>query len=184
VGDGVSGPSVLAAAALAPATRSLPVVLDNADQASGLADMLHQFLQQTLEDFPEKRAVAGKLVGTLWFQSAEDPTLVVTLTFSSGGIRVADVAAGAIQRPSLTADILSTAHLTTGQVSPFTLLIQKKISASVRVSQALFLLRVLSFMKVDDGGSKVVGQRSRAVLFFVLFMLLVAGSVGMWLAYS
>src|SRR5690606_5774685 len=109
---------------------------------------------------------------------------VVTLTFSSGGIRVADVAAGAIQRPSLTADILSTAHLTTGQVSPFTLLIQKKISASVRVSQALFLLRVLSFMKVDDGGSKVVGQRSRAVLFFVLFMLLVAGSVGMWLAYS
>ncbi len=184
MGHGVSGPPALAAAALAPATSSLPVVLDNPDQASGLADMLHQFLQQTLEDFPEKRAVARKLVGTLWFQSAEDPTLVVALSFSSGGIRVADVAAGAIQRPSLTADILSTAHLTTGQVSPFTLLIQKKINANVRLSQALFLLRVLSFMKIEDGGPSVGGRRRRAVRFLVLFMLLVAASVGLWLTYS
>jgi hypothetical protein len=129
---------------------ALPVELANPDQASGLADMLHQFLQQTVDESADKSRAAQRLSGTLWFQSSEDMSLVVALSFDRNRIGVADAPASQLARPSLTADFLSTAHITTGEESPFDLLRQKKIHANFRLTQALFLWRVLRFMRIED----------------------------------
>ncbi len=169
------------------ALTSFPVELSNPDDASGLADMLHQFLQQTVESSPTKLRAARRLSGTLWFQSAEDMDLVVALTFARDRIGVADAPPAELARPSLTADFLSTAHITTGEESPFALLLQKKISARVQLTQALFLLRVLRFMKIDDADAS--GQtddsqpgRSRTILWLILVLIVVVTVAWLWFA--
>lgn len=211
VGGGLSEPPALgadASAALSASSdggegqatlASFPVELENPNDASGLADMLHQFLQQTVESSPTKLRAARKLSGTLWFQSAEDMELVVALTFARDRIGVADAPPAELARPSLTADFLSTAHITTGEESPFALLLQKKISARVRLTQALFLLRVLRFMKIDDAdasgspfGSSFgssSGQtdesqpgRSRSILWLILVLIVVVTVAWLWFA--
>ena len=53
----------------------MPVMLAGGEEASGLADMLHQFIEQTLADSPRKVRQARRLAGHAVFRAAEDEAL-------------------------------------------------------------------------------------------------------------
>lgn len=137
----------------------IPVVLVDADSASGLADMLQQFLQQTLADSPRKLRQARALSGCAVFRSAEDEAVSVRITFAGDHIELCDGAPASASAPSVTADFLTMAHLTAGQESPFALLMQRKLRTRFTLQQVPFLLRMLRFMRIETATPANTWQR-------------------------
>lgn len=119
--------------------------------------MLHQFFEQTLGDSPEKRRLARKLRGDAIFRAAEDEMIGVRIRFRGDGIELSDVdedePAGTA---SVTADFLTIAHLTSGRESPFVLLARRKLRARFRPGEVVFLLKMLAFMRMANGGASRV----------------------------
>jgi hypothetical protein len=130
------------------AELAYPVDLIGADDASGLADMLHQFMSQNLEESAKKRAQARRLAGTVLFRAAEDEEVCVRMAFFGDRIELADYSGEVGKLPAITSDFLSTAHLTTGEEGPFALLLKRKVKVSFSVGNIPFLLRVLRFMQL------------------------------------
>ena len=126
----------------------MPVVLSGGEDVSGLADMLHQFIEQTLAESPRKTRQARRLSGHAVFRSAEDEELCVRVSFTGERIELQDGAAAHPGEASITADFLSIAHLTTGQESPFGLLARRKLKVRFSVLQVAFLLGMLRFMRI------------------------------------
>ena len=131
----------------------MPVVLTGGEEASGLADMLHQFLEQTLAESPRKVRQARRLSGHAVFRSAEDEELSVCITFAGDRIELRDGAATALTAPSITADFLTIAHLTAGQESPFRLLAQRKLRARFALRDVPFLFAMLRFMRIEPAAA-------------------------------
>lgn len=129
----------------------MPVVLTGGEDVSGLADMLHQFIEQTLAASPRKVRQARRLAGHAVFRSAEDETLCVGITFAGERIELRDGGTPDAADAMITADFLTIAHLTSGQESPFRLLAQRKLKVRFSVFQIPFLLRMLRFMQIDTG---------------------------------
>ena len=146
------------------------------EEASGLAHMLHQFFEQTLGDSPEKRRLARKLRGDAIFRAAEDETIGVRIRFHGDCIELSDAdeedPAGTA---TVTADFLTIAHLTSGQESPYLLLARRKLRAHFRPGEVAFLLRMLSFMRIADGGASRAwlwgAVLAGAVLIVVIYSL-------------
>mgnify|MGYP001593715258 CR=1 FL=1 len=124
-------------------TASCPVVLHHPERASGLADLLQQFLQQNLAASPKKAARAARLEGAVLFRSAEDPRVCVRIRFAHGAIELCDVGhlddAEHARLPSITSDFVATGELTTGQSSPLALLLRRRVRAHATARQARFL---------------------------------------------
>jgi ubiquinone biosynthesis protein UbiJ len=141
---------------------------DAEEEASGLAHILQQFLEQTLEDSPEKRRLARRLRGEAIFRAAEDPAIQVRMRFRGDGIELSDVGEDqTVGTASVTADFLTIAHLTSGQESPFALIATRKLRVRFRASEIHFLLQMLALMRITNG----VAHRAwiwRAVLVAVL----------------
>ncbi len=148
---------------------SHPAVLANAEAASGLAEMLHQFLEQTLGEGPEKIRQARKLEGQLVFRAAEDPSVCVQILFSPDKVEVSDVTQAPAGVPALTADFLAVAHLTSGEESPLGLLLRRRLRAEVSLGDLPFLIGVLGFMRLPEDGS--VRDRRRLVLLVLVLAL-------------
>jgi hypothetical protein len=142
------------------APGAIPVVLENGEEASGLAYMLHQFIEQTLEEGPGKRRRARSLSGQAVFCAAEDEEISVRIVFGGDRIELHD-GGGAVPPgvASITADFLTIAHLTSGKESPFGLLARQKLRARFRLRQLPFLLRMLEFMKSEDPDGAAVRRR-------------------------
>ena len=142
------------------AREAIPVVLEDGEEASGLAHMLHQFIEQTLEEGPGKRRRARSLSGQAVFCAAEDEEISVRIVFGGDRIELHD-GAGAVPPgvASVTADFLTIAHLTSGKESPFALLARRKLRARLRPHQLPFLLRMLGFMKSEDPDGAAEGRR-------------------------
>lgn len=128
------------------------VLVRGDEEPSGLADMLQQFLEQILDDDPSKVGLARRISGNMLFRAAEDTSVCVRLSFDNKRIEVADHDETANRWPSLTADFLTTAHMTTGEESPMALIRQKRMTVRCSVWNAPFLLRVMRLMRVpkDD----------------------------------
>jgi predicted lipid carrier protein YhbT len=135
---------------------AIPVVLSGGEQASGLADMLHQFIEQTLAASPRK---ARRLAGRVVFRSAEDADVAVRITFAGDRIELRDVGAPDAEDAVVSADFLTIAHLASGQESPFRLLAQRKLRVRFSVRQVPFMLRMLRFMKVELETPRAAWQR-------------------------
>jgi hypothetical protein len=142
------------------APDAIPVVLEDGEEASGLAHMLHQFIEQTLDESPSKLQRARALSGQAVFCAAEDEEISVRIVFGGDRIELHD-GAGAVPPgvASVTADFLTIAHLTSGQESPFALLVGRKLRARFRLRQLPFLLRMLEFMKSADPDRAAVVRR-------------------------
>jgi len=125
-----------------------PVLLAGGEEASGLADMLHQYLSQNIADSPEKLLQARRLQGEVVFRAAEDEEVSVRIHFRGDGISVEHGSAAARGAPNLTTDFISVAHLTTGEEGPFALLLRRKMRVSFSPGQMPFLVQVLRFMQV------------------------------------
>jgi hypothetical protein len=159
---------------------AIPVVLENAEKASGLADMLHQFIEQTLDESEQKRSQARGLSGEAVFRAAEDENVCVHIAFCGDRIELRDGGApGASGTAAITADFLTIAHLTSGQESPFALLARHKLRARFRLQQLPFLLNMLRFMRSADraGGTArarwlwlaaAVGIGAAALCWFII----------------
>ncbi|OGO51939.1 MAG: hypothetical protein A2148_04640 [Chloroflexi bacterium RBG_16_68_14] len=66
---------------------ALPVTVAAGDEASGLARIIAQYLEQILGDSPEKRAEAAALRGRLGLLAREGD-VAVTIVFEDGGIAI------------------------------------------------------------------------------------------------
>jgi hypothetical protein len=137
----------------------IPVVLTAGDSASGLAEMLHQFIEQTLEGSPRKARLGRRLAGEAVFRSAEDEDLSVGIRFRGDRIELCDGVHTDAGSPSVTADFLTIAHLTSGQESPFRLLAQRKLKVSFSAAQLPFLLGMLRFMRLESATSAASWRR-------------------------
>jgi hypothetical protein len=144
VGSSVSTPPALVPMA-AP-----EVVLGDPDSASGLADMLHQFVEQTLAESPQKVAVARGLRGAVVIRSQEDQAVAVRIAFLGDRIELCDiqdsVPAGV---PSIIGGFLAVAHVTSGQLSPVRAVLSRQLVLRAGLGQLPFMLRVLGFMRIQ-----------------------------------
>ena len=129
----------------------IPVQLVGGEAASGLADMLHQFIEQTLAASPRKVRQAQRLSGHAVFRSAEDEELCVRIAFAGDRIELRDGGTPDAADAMITADFLTIAHLTSGQEGPFRLLARRKLKVRFSVLQVPFLLGMLRFMQIDTG---------------------------------
>ena len=138
---------------------AIPVILAGGEAASGLADMLHQFIEQTLADSPRKLRQARRLTGHAVFRAAEDEALCVGITFAGGRIELMDGGTPNAADAMITADFLSIAHLTSGQESPFRLLARRKLKVRFSVPQVPFLLGMLRFMQIESEARRATRLR-------------------------
>lgn len=127
-----------------------PVTLANPDDASGLADMLHQYLAQNVSEFPRKVSQARGLRGEVVFRAAEDENVCVRMIFSGEKIHLLDSSLEGSNAPAMTTDFISVAHLTTGEESPFALLFKRKMKVRFSLRDAPFLVGVLRFMQIPE----------------------------------
>jgi hypothetical protein len=141
------------------ASGVIPVVLSGGQPASGLADMLQQFIEQTLADSPRKALQARRLVGGVVLCAAEDERVRVRITFAPDRIELHDGAVPSSGEAMMTADFLTIAHLTSGQENPFWLLARRKLNARFSVPQLPFLLGVLRFMQIRSESPRVAWTR-------------------------
>jgi hypothetical protein len=160
---------------------AIPVVLENAEAASGLALMLQQFIEQTLSESPDKQRRARGLRGEALFRAAEDENVCVHIAFRGDRVELRDtggsVGARSPGAAEFTADFLSIAHLTSGRASPLALYAQRKLRARFRLRQLPFLLNMLRFMQTAEPGRGAAGARR---LWLAAAIALVAAAV-VWL---
>jgi predicted lipid carrier protein YhbT len=138
------------------ASGAIPVVLTDGEHASGLADMLRQFIEQTLAASPRKARQARRLTGRAVFRSAEDEQVCVCLTFAGDHIELRDTSTPQPRDPWITADFLTVAHLTSGRENPFRLLAQRRLTVRFSVLQVPFLLRVFSFLRIESAPRRAI----------------------------
>lgn len=130
------------------------VVVNASGEPSGLAEMLQQFIEQTIATSPRKARQARRLNGGAVFRSAEDEDVSVRIRFARNRIELDDGATRATGEPLVSADFLTIAHLTSGRESPFRLLAQRKLKVAFSLSQAPFLLRMMRFLQIDTATSQ------------------------------
>lgn len=153
-------------------------MLLGADSASGLADLLHQFLEQTLDASAEKAAEARALRGDLVVRAAEDEGIAVRIAFLGDRIELCDLgAATSDDAPSIQGDFLSVAHVTSGQATPLGLLVRRQLRVRFDLAQLPFLWRVLDLMRIDDGAP----ARRRGLVLTLAFLLILALVLFLWL---
>jgi len=134
---------------VAPGDGAMAVVLNGDRKPSGLAEMLQQFIEQTLAQSPRKVRQARRLSGQAVFRAAEAEDVLVRIRFAGDRIELDD---GGVLDPRdtlITADFLAIAHLTSGQEGPFGLLARRRLSARFSPSQLPFLVGLVHFMQID-----------------------------------
>jgi len=151
------------------------VELLGADTASGLADLLHQFLEQTLDASAEKATDARALRGHLVVRAAEDEGIAVRIAFLGDRIEVSDLGAASVAgAPTIQGDFLSVAHVTSGQASPLALVLRRQLRVRFPLTQLPFLWGVLGLMRIEE-------RRRHGLALALGVVLLVALVLVFWL---
>lgn len=167
----------------APARAPVPVpapacavILHGGDAASGLADVLHQFLLQVVAADPARARRAARLRGALLFRAAEDPAVCVRIGFAGARIDVADHAGDDEPGlPVITSDFVTTAHLTTGEEGPFALVLRRRLRVRVPWRRGPFVLRALAILQLPSP------RRRRCVFLAAVVVAALAAATLAWL---
>lgn len=163
-------------------TRSsgtIPVVLKGAEEASGLAEMVQQFLEQVLAESPRKARRARRLSGAAVLRSAEED-VAVRIHFAGDRIELSDGAPIDSRDATITADFLTMAHLTSGQESLFRLLTDRRLRARFALTDVPFLLGVLSLMRSRPAVRAEERRRRRLLLWLAIPTAAGAGALCWW----
>lgn len=140
--------------------QEVRVVLVEGEASSGLAQMTHQYLEQTLAEVPAKRGEALGLRGRLGLQ-ADEGGVAVTLSFEGEEIRIQDgllvpldaYIAGPFQ---LLLDVLG------GRASPYREVLRGRLRVRPSLRRPLFGLRAYRFMRLAEAGGGGLAGRLRA----------------------
>lgn len=140
--------------------QAVRVVLVEGEASSGLAQMTHQYLEQTLAEVPVKREEALALRGRLGLQ-ADEGGVAVTLSFDGHEIRIQDgllmpldaYIAGPFQ---LLLDVLG------GRVNPYGEVLRGRLRVRPSLRRPLFGLRAYQFMRLAEAGGGRPAGRLRA----------------------
>ncbi|MCC6213429.1 MAG: hypothetical protein IT376_01055 [Polyangiaceae bacterium] len=164
----------------AGAAGSAPkVVLEAPDDASGLADMLSQFLEQTVTTSARKAGSARALRGEVVFRAQEDDQIAVRISFQGDQIVLTDLGGATLPgAPTIQGGFLAVAHVTSGQSSPFGALARRELTVRFSPSQLPFLVRVLGLLRLEGEA-----PRRLRLAWLSLAMALVA-TLAAWLWWS
>lgn len=174
------GPDLDRAGPAAATAAALPVVLVGSGAPSGLAEMLQQFLEQTLADSPRKLRQARRLAGELSFRAAEDEQVCVRIRFAGDRIELRDGGTAQAAGPRITADFLCIAHLTTGREGPFRLLARRKLAVRFSPLQLPFLLAALRLMRIEPEGRRAGTRAPRRRLAWLSATGAAGGAALVW----
>jgi hypothetical protein len=112
-----------------------PVTLIAGEQASGLANIVGQYLEQLLGDSPEKRAEAAVLSGRLGLLAREGD-VAVTIVFGESGI---DILEG-LQQPDtvISGEVEALMHLLAGRANPVVQAFERRVGIRPGLRRPLF----------------------------------------------
>lgn len=160
-------------------TETIPVVLDGGEEPSGLAEMMQQFLEQTLAESPRKMRGARRLCGAAVVRAAEDEDVAVRIRFTGDRIELTDRATAVSGDATITADFLTIAHLTSGQEGPFRLLADRKLKVRFALADVPFLFRMLSLMR-SRPAARTEQRKCRRRLFWITISAAAGAGVLCW----
>jgi len=115
------------------------------DQASGLANMIGQYLEQILNDSPEKRAEAVALRGRLGLRAREGD-VAVTVEFSDGGIVIEE----GLREPDaiVGGEVEYLLHVLAGRANPAWEMRRGRVNIQPQVHHPLFAYQTYHFMRL------------------------------------
>ena len=113
----------------------LPVTIAAGEEASGLANIVGQYLEQLLGDSPEKRAEAAVLSGRLGLLAREGD-VAVTIVFGESGI---DILEG-LQQPDavVSGEVEALMHILAGRANPVVQAFERTVGVRPGLRRPLF----------------------------------------------
>lgn len=129
-----------------PSTNgSLPVTLVAGDEASGLANIIGQYVEQLLGDSAEKRREAAALRGRLGL-SAREGDVAVTLVFTDEGIAIEE---GLVEPDAfIRGDVEFLMHVLAGRANPAWEMLGRTVTIRPGTQQPLFAYRAYRLMRL------------------------------------
>ncbi|UCD56062.1 MAG: hypothetical protein JSV16_09420 [Candidatus Hydrogenedentota bacterium] len=124
------------------------ITIKGADEPSGLALMLSQYLEQNIRDFAKKNVQAMKIRGTLALEATEG-NVGVTLSFKGREIEIADGCASDAKM-SVRGGIFSLTELATGGTDALKKVGRGELKLHSAWRHPIFACRVAKFMSLPD----------------------------------
>ncbi len=123
----------------------VPVRVVAGDEASGLANIIGQYLGQLLEDSPEKRSEATQLRGRLGLRAVEGD-VAVTIVFAEGTIAIEE----GLQEPDavIGGELEFLMHMMAGKANPAWEMLSRKMTISLGIQRPMFAYQAYSLMRL------------------------------------
>jgi hypothetical protein len=124
---------------------SLPITVAAGDDASGLANIIGQYLEQLFTDLPEKRTQAAALRGRLGLRASEGD-VAVTLVFEENGIVIEEE----LKHPdaSISGEVEMLMHLLAGRVNPAAEIVRRTLTIQPSLRRPFFGYQAYSLMRL------------------------------------
>ncbi len=124
---------------------SIPVIVVAGDEASGLANIIGQYLEQLLGDSVEKRADASSLRGRLGLHAREGD-VAVTIMFEGDNIAIEE----GLQNPDavIGGDIEFLMHVMAGRANPAWEMLSRNMTIGARVRRPMFAYQAYRLMRL------------------------------------
>ncbi len=124
-----------------------PVTVVAGEEASGLARIVCQYLEQLLADSPAKRAEAAALRGRLGLHAREGD-VAITVVFGDGGIAIEE----GLREPDavMTGEVEFLMHILAGRANPAWELARRRLATRVSPRRPLFGHQAYHLMRLPD----------------------------------
>ena len=166
---------MVAVAGRSNAERAVPVAVAAGEEASGLANMIGQYLHQILADSPAKEAEAAALRGRLGLRALEGD-VAVTMVFGDGGIVIEE----GLREPDavISGEIQQLMHVLSGRANPAWELGRRRMAARLTLRRPLFGYQAYRLMRLPDvhlwsglprSAGLVAGAAAAATVAFVVW---------------
>lgn len=128
-----------------PASESYPVTVVAGEEASGLANIVGQYMEQLFGDSPEKRAAAAALRGRLGLR-AHEGDVAITMVFHNDGVAIEE----GLQEPDavVSGEVEFLMHVLAGRANPARELLGGRLAIRPGLQQPLFGYQAYSVMRL------------------------------------
>jgi hypothetical protein len=125
----------------------VPVALAACEEASGLANMVGQYLEQVLADSSAKRAEAAALRGRLGLHAREG-NVAVTIVFADGGVVIEE----GLREPNavIAGEVEFLMHVLAGRANPVWEMGEGRVRVQTGLRHPLFAYQAYHLMRLPD----------------------------------